>query len=143
MIHRKSMTGDVISRLQDAEHFLKLLRRGQVLPTDPRVREWSEVTRAVFYFAFGELSPLYRDLQVALGSAEGNRGLHSYPLARCLYLAKRSVQRQGLMNGEWPVTEDFSLPDYLRNRGFEREETDERCWWTLFWSFHTFDKYKL
>lgn len=143
MSKRSVWTGDVLSRLQEAEHFLKILRQDHLELSDLRMREWNEVTKAVMRFAFGELSQHYRGFQVVEGSVQPDRGLYFYRLSRCLQQARRSLQKHRMPNSDLQVPEGFRLPDYLHNRRYERERIGERSWWRLFWSGFTFGKYRL
>lgn len=140
---RRAKCGEVLSRLQEAEHYLKLLRQDQVVSTDPRLQEWGHVTTGVLCFAFGQLSPYYRQLQGLVVSSETDRGVYFYRLSRCLVRARRDLKKNGLPNGGLDVPEGLELPDYLYNRAYERERIALRSWWTLFWSGHTFESYKL
>jgi len=132
-----------MSRLQEAEHFLKLLRQDQVVSTDPRFQEWGQVTMGVLCFVFGQLSPAYRQLLELVTSSETDHGVYFYRLSRCLTRARRELKKHGVPNGGLDVPAGLELPDYLVNRAYERERITLRSWWTLFWASQTFEKYKL
>jgi hypothetical protein len=140
---RKVLEGPLLRKLGEAKQYLQLIGEEEVSLQDTLFEEWVNVTEYLLWLAFGDLSPHVRSFR-SLRRLCMERDLLLRRFATCVGRAQRELREQGMPNPqvELQVGQE-KLPDYARNREWERRQRQERFGWQVFWLWHLFDRFQL